>query len=355
MVVCAAKQASLEKLRFASVDGVEIIPFRQSKEKIIEMHLRDNNPVLCMGILPAAVVKEEYAENVYWYMEYSPFRYKDLLERLDSKVHLLVSDMGYRNDLNKLFGRDAEYITPDANCYIKSFSKRKIPLLFVGNYLAPKDGEDLLDKSVSKWIRPLLEKAILKSKHNYRMSMEQIWKEVLMEEDLAYDQKLIDELLMLYQDEIIGFIERISTEKAIKTLIDKGHTITVIGENWEVLRGKLSTELQDKIVVEFPWIENQHIMEALKRTQVMLGVDRSTCEGLSVLNQLALNQGCAIVVERNSVTEHLENEGYRIVTYSAEKVGECGKKINKAIKMMEEFRKEEQKKNSPLVEWLIRN
>lgn len=354
LIVCPLRQDEIEKRRFAELCNVTVVANHRNNKKMILEHLREGDPVLCMGELPEYMEETESPELVYWYMYESPVSQCEKLKKMSPKIQLLFFDKLYCNIAIDILQRKAAYIEPDVNRYIEKgrADRRKYPVLFIGSYLSPKDGMAGLKENTSQYLYPLLKQVIKMSRQDYGKADAEMWREVLELEQLDYDKEIIDELVLAFQQNVVNITNRFGTEKAVKALIEKEIPVAVIGQNWEIFKETISEEKQELLKIVDVWEMTGNIVEAMKKAKIVLGVNREIREGISMTNQLALNLGCKVIMERNSVSQQLEERGAAIVTYSAERTGDCARIIEKLLKEKKNTDREDLVFTGGIVEWI---
>ncbi|SFQ23858.1 hypothetical protein SAMN02910358_01200 [Lachnospiraceae bacterium XBB1006] len=358
LILCDSRQVEIEKRRFAELQNVEIVSFNQNNRKYITEQLDAGKLVISVGGMPQFLEKTNHSGCVYWLMDENPMNVRDKIDKLDSGIHILVMDKIFQKNLKQILRRDAEYIGPDGNCYIEPGEsvKRKIPVLIAAHYLNPEDGIRVLKKRTSEDLYPLLERVIKKSKKDIVKTDEVCWREVLEEEDLEYDQDLLDELIEVFHGNIVSILNRFNLEKSVKTLLDKDIPVAVIGENWKIFKEKMPEEKHELIDIRNEWIDMNTMIPEMKKSKAFLSVDWNYHDGISVQNQLAMNLGCTLVAEKNPITEKLEKAGAPLVTYPASRPSECAKRIEKILATDEKKRVKPNSRplSSGLVDWLAR-
>lgn len=353
LILCGASEFLLEKKRFKEIPNATVKVLRERELNAFCNHLEEKKPVLCIGMPPEEILKTKNPEYLHILVQFSPFCMPESIKKIQDKTHLLYMDRVFCDDAIKYFHKNAEYIAPDCKSYIAGTSKRAYPVLFVNGYLDIEDGKTILEKRTSKLVYPLLTEVISKNRKDYSYSVEQSWKEVLEKEKLDYDSALLEDLTQTFYETIMLYEERIDRSKTIDALLKKDIPVALVGEYWDVYMEKLDDATKKLLTVVSNYRTKHEIMEAMKRSQVVVNVNRFTQNGISADVQMALNLGCIVVTERNSTTQELSDAGWPMLTYEAGKYADCVKKVQTALKKKRTDWISGNEKKCPLINWLF--
>ncbi|MBE5900468.1 MAG: hypothetical protein E7280_01030 [Lachnospiraceae bacterium] len=333
LVLCPKPYFEIEKRRFQDEKAVQVYSMTPRNIARAKKHLDNQKPVLCEYMLEKKLLEANNLECLYFLLDENPITTKQMLEKIDNRIHLLYMDQVYAKVAEERFGRDCHFIEPDLKCLMprRNLRAQQKRVLLVGNYLNPEDGEAKLREHSPELFYPIVKKVTQKSKMEYQRRLDEIVAEVFAEEKLKYTSEIGNEFIDAFQNEIETYHERKDRHELAYRLIAEGVHVNVIGEHWDVFRKKLPEELQENLTIVCPVLVREIIVEAMKDMEVVVVIDRSRKYGMSMWTKLAKELGGEIVVPQTEYTEKVAHKDKQVYLYNPNRLSGSVRQIKKIL------------------------
>ena len=244
------------------------------------------------------------------YLWSSPSSLGAKIKELKGTDFILVKDQETKNYLEKRMNLNAHTLPffGIASKNKKTFSERRIPVLFPGSYL-----DENASLSGIKEVYPEVMKEIALGCINW-MEKEKVFhletgiRSFLSLEGIDYSDDMIYSYMEVYGFGIEDYFRRKLRNQVIELLLKNQISIHVCGVNWNVLLKKLAIQEQKYLYVHEQNLSPKAVADMMGDSKVVLNLSPNLYDGMHERISMAMMNGAICVTAQNNyVLEELGN------------------------------------------------
>lgn len=243
----------------------------------------------------------------------APYYHHNALKEHANNLHVVVLDEGHVEYCKKYYG---PFKSVSMACLLgsvaedKKYEDREIDVLFSGwlpDLQAYK--QKVLSECKEEWQKKFFERILEKSIENPNMSTCCILKSVLQENGIADTEVDFKQLMNYFGVYAEFYLRGYYREKVIRTLVDSGIQVRVVGEGWE----RLYPECPDNLVINKS-VPFHQMAEITSNAKIVLNVMPWFKDGMHDRILSALMNGAVCVTDGSSyINSHFMNNEEMII------------------------------------------
>lgn len=229
-----------------------------------------------------ADIVDKYADSFAFYFKENPLLYVNILDKLSKNAKVIVNSKEHIDYLKNYYGIKATFV-PNAAVGLKSarrFESRAKDILVVGTYLAPESYKKTIKAETPKVLEDTIDTILSRLEKDYRLSAV-----TCMEEEFAklagkIDKATMTALFDTYLSFMIEYQNRFFRKKVLLDIIKAYKTVSLLGQNWDILVKELPEDAMYKVAIQGQFISLTQIADMLSNVKVALSLETDYKDGV---------------------------------------------------------------------------